>query len=96
LPLSILYVEWQNRGRGGKPIYCSIWIAKSNGVGVAIKEVLNAKTSIDYCAIPKKKKKNEYLVKAKELTRCRAGSHEYKGGQSWCKPHIHMYVYIYI
>jgi len=43
LLLPILYVEWQNRGRG-ETTYCAILIAKYNS---AIKQVLKAKNGID-------------------------------------------------
>jgi len=47
LLLPIFFVEWQNRGGRGGAIYCAILIAKYNVGGFAIKEVLNAKNSID-------------------------------------------------
>jgi len=50
------------QGGRGETIYCAILIAKYNGGGVAIKEVLNAKNSIDSCLILEST--NEYLVKA--------------------------------
>ena len=47
LLLPILYVEWQHGGGAGGSIYSSILIAKYNRRGVAIKELLNAKKSVD-------------------------------------------------
>jgi len=46
LLLPILFVELQNRGGRGETIYCAILTATYRG-GVAIKEVLNAKNSVD-------------------------------------------------
>jgi len=37
------------QGGRGEAIYCAILIAKYKGRGFAIKEVLNAKNSIDAC-----------------------------------------------
>jgi len=51
LLLPIFYVEWQNRGGGGNRILRNI-DRKIQGEEGAIKEVLNAKNSIDYCIIP--------------------------------------------
>jgi len=49
--------------QGGREetIYCAILIAKFNGVEVAIKELLNAKNSIDWCTILEYT--NEYRTK---------------------------------
>jgi len=45
--LTRLYVEWQNRGVGGGNPYLEQYRLQNITGGVAIKEVLNAKNSID-------------------------------------------------
>ena len=67
--LPIFYVEWQNRGLGGKPYTVQCRLQHTRG---ATKEVSGAKNSIDSCTIPGSA--NEQTFPSVSFHRCRCVS----------------------